>query len=144
MCHLESLYECRFSDMLILLYVLLCVGFKQYGYIFFLSKKVDAQLYAQTNASSQCVQLMLRRETYTSKMRRKNEKEYFPLTGVSYVVMKVSEGCGPINIEERDATRRHHRQRLDSMLQMSNAFEMLSSMQGKKKPLKKSGRNHRR
>lgn len=77
-------------------------------------------------------------------MKRKNEKEYFPLTGVSYLVMKVSKGCGPINIEEQETARKHHRQRLDSMLHMSNAIEMLASMKGKGRSLRKSSRNHRR
>ena len=50
----------------------------QYGYYFFLGKKVDAKLYAQTGSSSQTVPLLLRRHPYTEEMRLRDEKEFFP------------------------------------------------------------------
>lgn len=51
---------------------------------------MDAQLYAQTNASAQTVPLLLRRMDPASVLSAKNQREFFPLTGVSYVVIRVS------------------------------------------------------
>lgn len=64
--------------------------FLQYGYYFFLRDDIDAQLYAQTEASAQAVPLLLRRHPYDARMAQRGEKEYFPLTGVPYVVVRVS------------------------------------------------------
>lgn len=88
----------------------------QYGYYFFLSGTVDAKLYAQTGASSQSVQLLLRRHGYNAKAAKLNEKEYFPLTGMSYVVVKVTRGCSPYNERERSEMFARHRGRLIDLL----------------------------
>lgn len=66
------------------------MSINQYGYYFFLRDAVDAQLYAQTEASEQAVRLLLRRAGYTWRMAHRGEKEFFPLTGVSYVVVRVA------------------------------------------------------
>lgn len=63
---------------------------KKYGYYFFLGKPVDAQLYAQTSTSAQTVPLLLRRADLTDLMASKNQREFFPLSGVSYVVIRVT------------------------------------------------------
>lgn len=100
---------------------------RQYGYYFFLSDKIDAKLYAQTGSSSGTVPLLLRRHPYTRAMKARGEKEFFPLTGLSYVVLKVTpeiqENLGSRNLKSVEV---EHRSRLENMLQMSNAVEMLS------------------
>lgn len=103
-------------------------NFLRYGYYFFLGKKVDAKLYAQTGASSQTVPLLLRRHPYTPEMGLKDEKEFFPLTGISYVVIKVSPGCSRKYGRSIKMMLQEHRSRLDNMLQMSDAMEMLSKV----------------
>lgn len=69
---------------------------KQYGYYFFLRDDIDAQLYAQTEASAQAVPLLLRRDPYDRRMAARGEKELFPLTGVPYVVVRVSASSGSL------------------------------------------------
>lgn len=103
-------------------------NFLRYGYYFFLGKKVDAKLYAQTGASSQTVPLLLRRHPYTPEMGLRDEKEFFPLTGISYVVIKVSPGCSRKYGRSLKMMQQEHRNRLDNMLQMSDAMEMLSKV----------------
>lgn len=93
---------------------------------------MDAKLYAQTGSSSQVVPLLLRRHPYTKEMDRRDEKEFFPLTGVSYVCMKVSAGCSRKYERNLKTMEREHRQRLDNMLQMSEAIQMLANVQKKK------------
>lgn len=100
-------------------------NYLRYGYYFFLSKPVDACLYAQTGSSSQHVTLLMRRRGYTEKHARKNEKEFFPLTGVSYVVVKVSKGVRRREGEVRSVMEVDHRKRLENLLYMGNALEML-------------------
>lgn len=80
-----------------------------------MSSTVDAKLYAQIGASSQNVQLLLKRQGYRAKLALPNEVEYFPLAGVSYVVMKVTRGCAPVS-EERPAMLLRHRKRLVKLL----------------------------
>lgn len=103
-------------------------NFLRYGYYFFLGKKVDAKLYAQTGSSSQTVPLLLRRHPYTPEMGLRDEKEFFPLTGISYVVIKVSPGCSRKYGKSLKMMLQDHRNRLDNMLQMSAAMEMLSKV----------------
>lgn len=100
----------------------------QYGYYFFLRDKVDAKLYAQTDASSQNVPLLMRRQNYTVRMAARGEKEFFPLTGVSYVVMKVSPGCTHVPRERMRALVSENRVRLEHLLRMHHALEMLADM----------------
>lgn len=89
----------------------------QYGYYFFLNKPVDAQLFAQTGSSSQSVSLLLKRHGYDAARARKNEKEFIPLTGVSYVVMKVTRGYAPGVDEERREVLDLHKERFGKLLQ---------------------------
>ena len=99
--------------------LLICMAwffFSQYGYYFFLSGNVDAKLYAQTGASSQNVQLLLRRFKYNKRHALPNEKEFFPLTGMSYAVVKVTRGCSPYNVKERSEMFERHRARLMRLL----------------------------
>lgn len=108
-----------------------CGNYLQYGYYFFLSDKVDAKLYAQTCSSSQSIPLLLKREGFTKRMEKRNEKEYFPLTGVSYLVAKVSRGCRHADGDAKDMAllRLQHRQKLESITQMNQVIDMVSSMQ---------------
>ncbi|KAI0560910.1 hypothetical protein FGB62_98g033 [Gracilaria domingensis] len=91
-------------------------NYLRYGYYFFLSGPVDAKLYAQTGASTQNVQLLLHRHGYRARMAAVNEKEYFPLTGVSYTVVKVTRGCSPYDMEQRRDMFDRHRGRLTQLL----------------------------
>lgn len=104
--------------------------FLRYGYYFFLSKSIDARVYAQTGSSTQHVPLLLKRENFDPKTAPKNEKPYFPLTGVSYVVVKVSRGVSSSQHEEHTKMRTEHRRRLDSMLQMSSMMETFANFEG--------------
>lgn len=108
-----------------------CGNYLQYGYYFFLSDKVDAKLYAQTCSSSQSIPLLLKREGFTKRMEKRNEKEYFPLNGVSYLVAKVSRGCKHADSEHENlpALRMDHKRRLDHIMQMNQVIDMVSSMQ---------------
>jgi len=45
----------------------------------------------------------------------RNEKEYFPLTGVSYVTVKVSRGCSPLHSDRKELIEKH-RERLVKLL----------------------------
>lgn len=89
---------------------------------------MDAKLYAQTCSSSQSIPLLLKREGFTKRMENRNEKEYFPLTGISYLVAKVTRGCKHTDNENIPSLRTEHKRRLDNMLQMSNVIDMLAAM----------------
>lgn len=74
----------------------------RYGYYFFLSEPVSAKLYASVTTSEH-VRLMIRREPEKNPSRKgcKKKKEnaaddqcFLPLTGVSYIVVRVSEPTG--------------------------------------------------
>lgn len=100
----------------------------RYGYYFFLAEQVDARLYAQTDSSQQNVPLLLRRSKMSHKMARKGEKEFFPLSNVPYVVMKVRPG---ITKQPRDvsvAKAVENRARLEHVLRISNTLELLSEL----------------
>lgn len=90
---------------------------------------MDAKLYAQTGSSSQTVPLLLRRHPFTKEMRLRDEKEFFPLTGVSYVCVKVSAGCSRKYERNLKMMEKEHRSRLENMLQMSDAIQMLANVQ---------------
>lgn len=62
-------------------------------------------------------------------MRQNDEKEFFPLTGVSYVCIKVSAGCSRKYERSLKILEKEHRSRLDNMLQMSDAIQMLANVQ---------------
>lgn len=59
---------------------------------------------------------MLRRQGYNPKYAFKNEQEYFPLSGVSYVAIKVSRGHSPLDTEQRGQMLDRHRQRVVKLL----------------------------
>lgn len=117
-------------------------NYLQYGYYFFLSDKVDAKLYAQTCSSSQSIPLLLKREGFTKKMEARNEKEFFPLTGISYLVAKVSRGCKHAENDYIPSLRMEHKRRLDNMVQMSHVIDMLATMHSSVQVT--SRRSHRR
>lgn len=62
------------------------------------------------------MQLLLRRFKYNPRGAKPNEKEFFPLTGMSYAVVKVTRGCSPYNVEERSEMFARHRGRLMKLL----------------------------
>lgn len=73
------------------------------------------QLYAQTGSSSENMMLMMRRMEF-GRNRRVNEKEFIPLTGVSYVVMKVSRGYYAGADEVKNSVLKKHTERLSRLL----------------------------
>lgn len=90
---------------------------------------MDAKLYAQTDTSSQNVSLLLRRQGYSEKMRQAGEKQFFPLTGVGYVVLKVTPGLSSdMGNDRTEALAAENRGRLEHILHMSNALQMLSTL----------------
>lgn len=116
-------------------------SYLRYGYYFFLQKPVDAKLYAQTDTSSRNVQLLLKRTNFESIVRKRptdavrryqgkdsDIKEYFPLTGVAYVVIKVSPCLSKTYRERTRAMAMENRARLEHILNISNALEMLADL----------------
>ncbi|PXF39938.1 hypothetical protein BWQ96_10356 [Gracilariopsis chorda] len=91
-------------------------NYLRYGYYFFLFSPVDAKLHAQTDASTHNVQLLIKHHGYRAKMANLNEKEYFPLSGVSYVVIKVTRGCSPCDNKQRSEMFARHLGRLTQLL----------------------------
>lgn len=101
----------------------------RYGYYFFLAQRVDATLYAQTDVSSQNVQLLLKRVGVSdSRLLRKGEKAFFPLSGVPYVVVKVAPGLTRQRRERTRAMAAASRSRLEHILHVNNTIEILSGM----------------
>lgn len=90
-----------------------CSGeYLRYGYYFFLDKRVDAKLYASFRTFPN-VQLMMKRTD--SDRIGANERKYFPLTGVSYVVIRVTPRMtGTMN--SRRPIRMSHVQRLEELM----------------------------
>lgn len=118
-----TLFACYCSLILIVLHV-------QYGYYFFLDKPVEARLYAQIGSSSQRVPLFLKRTDDVSE----RERTHFPLTGISYLVMRVSRGYTmDTSVSYLKRMREGHRARLENILQVSNAMEILSVIEGKRR-----------
>lgn len=62
------------------------------------------------------MQLLLKRQGYRAKFALPNEVEYFPLSGVSYVVVKVTRGCAPMPKQDRTDMLQRHRKRLVKLL----------------------------
>lgn len=85
--------------------------------------------------------LMMKRENLTLKRARRNEKLYFPLTGVSYVVMKVSKGYKNSGFRHSSLIHDQHRKRLENMLHMRGVIEMIAGIKEKNRPPKSSNRN---
>lgn len=97
----------------------------RYGYYFFLSRPVDGKLYAHTGSSSQHVPLKLRR---TDKLSG-DEQEYFPLTGVSYIVMRVCrKSKGWRKVARKEAVHEEHAKRVGNLTRMSSAVEVMAKM----------------
>lgn len=99
--------------------------FLRYGYYFFLSDKVDARLYVQAGCSSQNMGLILRRIRSEQEVKQ-GAGEFFPLTGVSYVVVKVTKGCMLQRPREWDKVRSEHRSRLECMLAMNGIMDVIA------------------
>lgn len=81
----------------------------KHGYYFFLSEPIEGQLYASVRTPKN-VRLMFKRAKYDYRSARRwpfgkhsEAKEYFPLTDVSYVVVRVSE---PIVCKRKTAPQR--------------------------------------
>lgn len=110
---------------------------QQYGYYFFVHGNIDAKLYAQTNTSGQNVPLLLRRRNYSEKMGLRGEKEFFDLSGVSYVVMKVSPGRVLPKWDQSKSSVTHDRVRLDHLLHMTHSMHVLASVDKRKSSLSK-------
>lgn len=86
----------------------------RYGYYFFLEKPVDAKLYASIRTFPH-VQLLMKRMEDTLMG---NEKRYFPLTGVSYLVVRVTPRVSAIQATRRPI-RMSHVQRLEDLMKSS-------------------------
>eukprot|EP00177_Eucheuma_denticulatum_P000192 GFKZ01000340.1.p1 GENE.GFKZ01000340.1~~GFKZ01000340.1.p1 ORF type:complete len:897 (+),score=116.20 GFKZ01000340.1:235-2925(+) len=86
----------------------------RYGYYFFLEKPVDATLYASFRTFPN-VELMLQR---TEEKLAGHEKRYFPLTGVSYLVIRVTPRISSTH-ETRKPIRMTHVQRIEDLLRSS-------------------------
>lgn len=89
---------------------------------------MDARLYAQTDASSQNVPLLMRRQGYGERAAQQGEKEFLALCGVTYVVMKVSAGCTPHARQRVRALAMENRARLEHVLHVTDALEKLAGM----------------
>lgn len=100
----------------------------RYGYYFFLAENVDAKLYAQTDSSQQNVSLLLKRHGSSWKLSFGGQREFFPLSGVAYVVMKVKPGITkkPRNLSLQTANT--NRARLEQVLQVSDSLQSLSGI----------------
>lgn len=85
----------------------------RYGYYFFLEKPVDAKLYASIRTFPH-VQLLMRRMDKLSR----NEKRYFPLTGVSYLVVRVTPRISSLHAT-RLPIRMSHVQQLEDLMKSS-------------------------
>lgn len=60
--------------------------------------------------------------------RAKDEKEFFPLSGVAYVVVKVCPGVTRQGRERTRAMAMENRARLEHILHVSNTLDMLAAM----------------
>lgn len=87
----------------------------RFGYYFFLSKKVDAKLYASFRTFPN-VSLMMKR-TDTDNLGP-GEHEFFPLTGVSYLVIRVMPKMSSMRATRRPI-RLSHVQRLENLMKTS-------------------------
>lgn len=99
----------------------------RYGYYFFLRQKMDTRMYAQNDTSSQTVPLMLRRTGRRGKNGRRGEREFFPMNGLNYVVMKVTPGCLNRWSDRTKRQRWDNRARLEEILNMVKAIKLLLS-----------------
>lgn len=90
----------------------------RYGYYFFLEKPVDARLYASIRTFPHVQLLMKRME---DKLLG-NEKRYFPLTGVSYLVVRVTPRVSSVHAT-RQPIRMSHVQRLEDLMKSSVELE---------------------
>lgn len=90
----------------------------RFGYYFFLDQRVDAKLYASFRTFPN-VQLMLKR---TEKTLAPGEKRYFPLTGVSYLVIRVTPRVSSL-AATRNPIRMSHVQRLEDLMRTSLSTE---------------------
>lgn len=79
-----------------------CFVLSQYGYYFFLSEPVGAKLYAATRVSTN-IRLMMRRDDG-------REPKYFPLTGVSYLVIHVSRRTSSTKLQRKPLQLAHSSQ----------------------------------
>lgn len=103
-------------------------AYLRYGYYYFLSETIDAKLYAQTDSSSRNVPLLLRRMNYNLKLQEKGEKEFFPLSSLSYVVVKVRPGVSKVNKDRTKGVAIENRLRLEHIFHVNNALGLLSDM----------------
>lgn len=86
-----------------------------------------------TNAVDDCIPLMMKRAEEDISRCRGQHCRYFPVTEVSYVVMKVSRGCCSFSHEELKKRSEGHKVRLENMLSISNAIEVLAAAERNKR-----------
>lgn len=92
----------------------------RYGYYFFLERGVEAKLYASFRTFPN-VSLMMKRVDKPGP----NEKQFFPLTGVSYLVIRVTPRLSSMRATRR-AVRLRHVQKLEQLMKSA----LLSNMKG--------------
>lgn len=85
----------------------------RYGYYFFLSEPVEGKLFASVRTPKN-VQLMLRQHS-----RKVGEMEYFPLTEVSYLVVRVTEPTDSGVRRNRKPVQLAHAHQLESIFQQA-------------------------
>lgn len=85
----------------------------RYGYYFFLERGVEAKLYASFRTFPN-VSLMMKRVDKPGP----NERQFFPLTGVSYVVIRVTPRISSLKAT-RKPIRLSHVQRLEELMKLS-------------------------
>lgn len=94
----------------------------RYGYYFFLERGVEAKLYASFRTFPN-VSLMMKRVDKPGP----NEKQFFPLTGVSYLVIRVTPRLSSMRATRR-AVRLRHVQKLEQLMKSA----LLATVKGYK------------
>lgn len=56
-------------------------------------------------------------------MVRSNEKEFIPLSGISYVVVKVTRGCSPLRKDRMEVVEKHRKRLLELLQKYKTAEE---------------------
>lgn len=90
----------------------------RYGYYFFLERGVEAKLYASFRTFPN-VSLMMKRMDKPGP----NEKQFFPLTGVSYLVIRVTPRLSSVKATRRPIRLRHV-QKLEQLMKSSLRYTL--------------------
>lgn len=97
----------------------------RYGYYFFLAQPIEGKLYASI-LTPKNVQLMLRRDDQGQHGRADGEqagRRYFPLTQVSYLVVRVSEPTCAGTARKRRPIQMAHARELEDLFMRSRSTE---------------------